>query len=123
MIPKKLFYRREYSYTTNNTVPSNYYPVTSALAVRDFNQSNLARGVQKQILIMNDRSQGATAGLRGNKNIEFMQQRRFQVHDHYGVLDALNELDQWGKGISVKANYYMQLTNVANSSAPKASFS
>lgn len=43
---------------------------------------------------MNDRSQGASAGLRSGKNIEFMQQRRFRKHDHYGVADPLNDLDE-----------------------------
>ena len=93
MIPKELFHRKEYSYTSNNTIPSNYYPITSAIAVRDHNQTNLKSGVQKQIVILNDRSQGGSAGLRGNKNIEFMQQRRHRKPDYYGVLDALNDLD------------------------------
>jgi hypothetical protein len=48
---------------------------------------------------MNDISQGCSAGLRGNKNIEIMQQRRMRKHDHYGVMDALNDTDEWGRGI------------------------
>jgi hypothetical protein len=48
---------------------------------------------------MNDLEQGASAGLRSNKNIEIMQHRRFRKHDHYGVNDALNDTDEWGRGI------------------------
>jgi hypothetical protein len=35
MIPKKLFARRDWIYTSNNTVSANYYPKTSAIAIRD----------------------------------------------------------------------------------------
>jgi hypothetical protein len=71
MIPKKLFSRRDWIYTSNNTVSANYYPKTSAIAIRDQSGSRDAQN-QKQILIMNDISQGCSAGLRGNKNIEIM---------------------------------------------------
>jgi len=37
MIDKKLFARKEYTYKSNNPVAANYYPVTSAIAVRDTN--------------------------------------------------------------------------------------
>ena len=35
MIPKKLFARRDWIYTSNNTDSANYYPKTSAIAIRD----------------------------------------------------------------------------------------
>lgn len=71
MIPKKLFNRRDWTYISNNTVSANYYPKTSAIAIRDHSGSQDAQN-QKQILIMNDMAQGCSAGLRGNKNIEIM---------------------------------------------------
>lgn len=37
MINKKLNWRREYVYNSNETISSNYYPVTSAIAIRDKN--------------------------------------------------------------------------------------
>lgn len=41
MQEKRLFARKEYTYTpTNNSVSANYYPVTSAIAVRDQNTTN-----------------------------------------------------------------------------------
>lgn len=44
MIPKKLFERRDYDYKFNNTISANYYPMTSAIAIRDENNST---GMQK----------------------------------------------------------------------------
>lgn len=60
---------------------------------------------------MNDRSQGGSAGLRNGKNIEFMQHRRFKKMDNYGVNEPLNELDPKGRGIQVKATYWMQISD------------
>lgn len=60
---------------------------------------------------MNDRSQGGSAGLRNGKNIEFMQHRRFKKMDNYGVNEPLNELDTKGRGIQVKATYWMQISD------------
>jgi hypothetical protein len=37
MVKKQLYSRRDYNYTGNGTVAGNYYPVTSAIAVRDYN--------------------------------------------------------------------------------------
>ena len=115
MVPKTLNQRKEYKFNSSYSVSSNYYPMTSAVAVRDFNKSNLiptmnctnatnatnaslngtnaANGTnttevngtamngncsnssgsfQKQVIVMTDRSQGASAGLRQRKNIEIM---------------------------------------------------
>ena len=44
---------------TNNTIASNFYPMTSAIAVRDVNSVR-----RKQVTIMADRSHAASAGLR-----------------------------------------------------------
>ena len=112
MIPKKLFARRDWQYVSNNTISANYYPKTSAIAIRDHSGSR-DKNNQKQILIMNDIAQGCSAGLRGNKNIEIMQNRRMRKHDHYGVQDALNDTDEWGRGIQVKSNYWLQFSNAA----------
>ena len=116
MVPKKNFYRRDYEYKLNNTISGNYYPMTSAIAVRDETKSP---GMEKQILILNDRSQGASAGLRGRRNIEIMQNRRFKIHDHYGVVQPLNDLDEWGRGIQVTNTYKMIITNLAKNGTSK----
>ena len=35
MVDKKLFFKKEYKYNSWNTVAANYYPVTSAISMRD----------------------------------------------------------------------------------------
>lgn len=62
---------------------------------------------------MTDNSHGASAGLRNGTNIEIMQMRRLKRYDSHGVDEALDEMGKDGKGIVNRANYYMQLTNVA----------
>ena len=136
MVPQQLYMHRDYNYTSNNTVSANFYPVTSAIAIKDYNRSrpvttaNKSEGGnssspaalaalsklpsfmgQKQVTIMNDRSQAGSAGLRGGKNIEFMQHRRFRKKDNYGVNEPLNELDSKGRGIQIKATYWMQISD------------
>jgi hypothetical protein len=37
MIDKKLNFRKEYPFKSNNTVPSNFYPITSAIAIKNVN--------------------------------------------------------------------------------------
>jgi len=68
---------------------------------------------------MNDRSQGGSAGLRGRRNIEVMQHRRMKKWDKYGVDEALNDVDQWGKGIQVPVSYFMFFNDKKNEN-PKA---
>lgn len=51
-------------------IPKNYFPVDSAIAMRDMNGSNV------QVTIMNDRPQGGSAGISDKATIELMQQRR-----------------------------------------------
>jgi hypothetical protein len=71
-----------------HTVPGNYYPVTSAIAMRDI-QSNL------QVTILNDRPQGGSADLLLNNTIELMQMRRLLGDDGKGIGEALNETDSY----------------------------
>lgn len=54
MIDKELMHRKEYNYNSNNTVSANYYPVTSAIAIR--NEAKNSSTFGRQITIMNDRS-------------------------------------------------------------------
>jgi hypothetical protein len=56
---------------------------------------------------MAEQAHGASAGLRGGKNIEIMQQRRHHRYDSHGVNEALNETTQDGKGLRNREIYYM----------------
>jgi hypothetical protein len=48
---------------------------------------------------MTDRSQSGSAGLRGNSNIELMQNRRIGGWDAYGIPEKLDDLDGQGRGV------------------------
>ena len=58
---------------------------------------------------MTDRSQSGSAGLRGNSNIELMQNRRIGGWDAYGIPEKLDDLDGQGRGVQIKASYFMQI--------------
>jgi len=87
----------------DETFPGNMYPITSAIAMRDFrNNSNT------QVTILNDRAQSGSADLSDNSTIELMQHRRVLNDDGKGVSEALNETDSSDDiGIKVNARYYM----------------
>ena len=50
----------------DNRIPRNYYPIDSAIAMRDQNGTNI------QVTIMNDRPQGGAADLSDKSTIEIM---------------------------------------------------
>lgn len=85
-----------------DNIASNFYPVQSAIAVRDKNS-------HKQVTIMTDRAMAGSAGLRNNRNIELMQNRRIIGYDGDGVAQSLDDRDSFNNGIEVKATYYMQI--------------
>ena len=66
---------------------------------------------------MTDRPQSGSAGLRGNKNIELMQNRRHNINDYYGVTEPLNDVDTAHRGIQIKASYQMQIFDMAKTGA------
>jgi len=61
---------------------------------------------------MNDRSMAGTSLESGS--IQLMQNRRVFSLDDKGVNEWMNERDENGYGIRVKATYYLQLTNDTN---------
>ena len=92
--------RPDYTLATNMTVSSNYYPINSAIAIRDPDS-------QLQMTVMNDRAQGGSVIEAGP--IELMQNRRLLFDDNRGVGEALNETDKVGRGIEVNAKYFIQI--------------
>merc|ERR1711893_173120 len=62
-----LNYRPDWTLKTDEFASSNYYPVNSAIAIR-------SPSTNKQLTIMNDRSQGGS--VLENGSIEIMQNRR-----------------------------------------------
>jgi len=55
---RRINYREDFDPVSNTSqnISSNYYPITSAISMRDTTQ-----GSNKQVVILNDRSQGGSA--------------------------------------------------------------
>jgi hypothetical protein len=106
MIERNLYKRVDPKFIIEDKVSnisSNYYPVDSAIAMRDQTGKNL------QVTIMNDRAQGGSADLSGKAKIELMQNRRITEDDNKGVIEMLNEVDKQDVGVKVNAKYWMQI--------------
>merc|ERR1711893_269289 len=67
MQKRVLNYRPDFTLVTDEFASSNYYPINSAIAIRDESKS-------MQLTVMNDRSQGGSVLSDGS--IELMQNRR-----------------------------------------------
>ena len=89
---------------SSKTISGNYYPVDSAIAIRDqSNNSNI------QVTIMNDRAQGGSADLTDQATIELMQNRRILFDDDLGIEEPLNETESDDLGLRINALYYMHI--------------
>lgn len=86
---------------TKQNISSNFYPVTSAIAMRDIHST-------KQVTILNDRCQAGAADI-DKSTIELIQNRRLIQDDIRGVEEPLNERDSKGQGLKVNARYYMHI--------------
>jgi len=86
-----------YDNSTAN-VTANFYPVTSSIQISD---------QMKTLTVMNDRSQAGTS--LENGKIQLMQNRRIFADDSRGVGEPLNQVDDEGRGIRIKATYYAEL--------------
>ena len=94
--------RPDWTMTSNMTVSNNYYPVTSAIAIRDKTSG-------AQVTVMNERAQGGTSLASGT--IELMQHRRLLCMDSLNINEALNETQADGRGIAVNTRYFVSFSN------------
>lgn len=94
--------RPDYTTTSEMHVSNNYYPINSALLIRDTAQ-------KLQVTVMNTRSQGGASIEDGS--VELMQNRRLLVDDNLGVDEPLNEMNADGVGLQTIAKYYLQVHN------------
>lgn len=106
MQKRVLNYRPDFTLVTDEFASSNYYPINSAIAIRDESKS-------MQLTVMNDRSQGGSVLSDGS--IELMQNRRLHHDDGRGVGEALNEENRYLEGIEVNTRYFLQLFNYSTS--------
>jgi len=98
MQKRVLDHRDTWNFTTILNVTQNYYPINSAIAIKDVANGN-------QLTLMNTRAQGGSALAEGT--VELMHQRRLFFDDWRGVGEALNETDEFGNGMRVDATYYL----------------
>ena len=94
--------RPDWTMTTNMTVSNNYYPVTSAISLRDKTSG-------AQVTVMNERAQGGTSLASGT--VELMQHRRLLCMDSLNINEALNETQADGRGIAVNTRYFVSFSN------------
>jgi hypothetical protein len=99
---RELNYRPDFDLVTDEHVSANYYPINSAIAIRDGDI---------QFTVMNDRSQGGSVLTDGS--VELMQNRRLLYDDWRGVGEALNETNKEGVGIEVDATYYLTIADLS----------
>lgn len=95
---------RQKDHPNFQTISGNYYPVDSAIAMRD-------EAKKIQVTVMNDRAQGGSADLTEHASIELMQHRRVLMEDGLGLPEGLNDYDIDGKGQQVNCTYKMHIFN------------
>lgn len=97
------FMKDQSNYNPNYwTVSNSYFPVDSAIAMRDTNSN-------KQVTIMTEKAQGGSADLTDKATIEIMQHRRLLFDDHLGIEEMVNETDADGFGYRINSIYYLQI--------------
>jgi hypothetical protein len=100
-----LDFRPTWNFSSFLNVTQNYYPVDSAIAIRDPVNGN-------QMTLMTTRSHGGSSIMEGQ--IELMHHRRLYCDDARGVDEPLNETDVYGNGLRVTTTYYLHLFNTKN---------
>jgi len=90
--------RPDFTLVTDEFASSNYYPINSAIAIRN-------EATSMQLTVMNDRSQGGSVLADGS--VELMQNRRLKNDDWRGVGEPLNETNSSNEGIQVNTRYFL----------------
>lgn len=105
LVDKRSWGEQVSNFTLESPSPRNYYPVASAISMRDQNGSNV------QVTVMNDRTQGGTADVGNKATIELMQHRRGTRDDSRNGFDQMNnEVDlETMRGLRANAVYYMHI--------------
>ena len=85
MQTRRLNWRPDFELETSMKMSSNFYPINSAIALRDVNSS-------LQMTVMNDRSQGGSSLEDGT--VVLTQNRRCVKDDWRGLAEVLDERDK-----------------------------
>lgn len=102
-LEKRTYNSRPFPDFNCKNVTCNYYPVNSAIAIRDETDT---------MTLLNDRAQGGTSFRDGN--VELMIQRRNFFDDDRGVDEALNETLPNGFGQRVYTRHLVELGEEGN---------
>lgn len=70
-------------------------------------------GKQRQVTVLNERSQAGSADLSSKSSIEIIQNRRLLHDDNRGVCEPLNETDSNGYAMKVNARYWLEIFDYA----------
>ena len=98
-------YGPRYNQTTAQRASSNFYPITTGIIIEDTD-------LHEQMVIMNDRSAGASAY--NNGTIEIMISRRQNTSDDLGNEESLNEtewINDVEVGVRTPAKFTMKFTH------------
>jgi hypothetical protein len=101
MVKRELKGTKDLPFGSPYSVPSYFYPVSSAIYTEDLHQT-------EQMAIMNDRPQGGSAYSPGR--IELMINRYGLSSDQLGVLESMKETDFSGKGLNVSGKFILVFT-------------
>ncbi|XXQ32610.1 Alpha-mannosidase [Plasmodiophora brassicae] len=94
MMDRRRDYRPTWLVDIKEPVASNYYPVTTAISLRDDGRA---------MTVLTDRSQGGTS-LRSGQ-LELMVHRRTLFDDHLGVGEPINELGADKRGLVIRGTH------------------
>lgn len=102
IIKRKRDRRATYEFDYIDVIPANYYPVTNKIFINDD---------RLKIAVLTDRAQGGTSGVDGE--IELMLHRRLFDDDNLGLLEALNEVNDF-EGLVVRGKHRVLISDMEN---------
>lgn len=95
MLERRRFHREDFQAKYIEAVSSNYYPITTNIALNDS---------KIRMAVLNDRAQGGSSLSDGS--LELMVHRRLLNDDAFGVGEALNEIHN-GIGLIARGKHYL----------------
>lgn len=102
IIKRKRDKRPTWEFDTVEPIPANFYPVTNKIFINDD---------KLKIAVLTDRAQGGTSADDGE--IELMLHRRLFEDDSLGLLEALNEINDF-EGLVVRGKHRVLISDAEN---------
>lgn len=122
ILQRRRDYRPTWKLNQTEPVSGNYFPVNSRIFVRDEvnlqktrTKSGKLRASQRQLTLVNDRSQGGSSIYDGS--VELMLHRRTLYDDSLGVGEPLNETVLNTQGLTVKGSVHLLFSSAEKSAS------